>query len=165
MFGLFKKEKFDAINCEDNQLVAMADGNMIDIKTVSDPMFSTEAMGKTIAFKYNKPIVTLCAPCNGKLTALYRTGHLFGITNENGIEVLVHIGVNTYETKGDGFNVFRNQGDLVKAGEPIVKIDYGKLSKTYDMSTMLIVTNSSGKEVEFISNKEVNRGDVVAYFK
>ena len=80
----------------------------------------------------------------------------------NGVELLVHCGVDTVNAKGDGFRLLgKKQGDDVKAGDPIVEVDVAKLSKTYDMSTMLIITNADDKELDFIDPQPVTRGQKV----
>ena len=166
--GLFdklmkKEEVLPALeNVSDEDIVAIADGNLIDIKTVPDPVFAEEMMGKSTAFKYDADKVTLCSPANGTLAVLFPTGHAYGILMNNGVELLVHCGVDTVNAKGDGFKLLgKKQGDAVKAGDPIVEVDVKKLSKTYDMSTMLIITNANGKEFDFVEPKAVNRGDKV----
>ena len=162
---LFKKEEeinLPELNVSDEDIVALADGEMIDITTVSDPMFAEEMMGKSIAFKYSQDKVVLCSPANGTLAVLFPTGHAFGIMMNNEVELLVHCGVDTVNSKGDGFRLLnKKQGDAVKAGDPIVEVDIKKLSQTYDMSTMLIITNPNGKEFEFIDNQKVTRGQKV----
>ncbi len=160
---LFKKEeevKLEPLHVADDDIVALADGKIIDVKTVTDAMFAEEMMGKTVAFKYDADKVTLCAPANGTLGVLFPTGHAFGILMNNGVELLVHIGVDTVNTKGDGFKILnKKQGDAVKAGDPIVTVDVKKLSASYDMSTMLIVTNPNDLELNFVGEKEVKRGE------
>ncbi len=141
----------------DSDIVAIADGEMIDIKSVSDPMFADELLGKSLAFRYQNK-TTLCAPANGELTALFPTGHAFGVTTKEGVELLVHCGVDTVNAKGDGFKLFKKQGDTVKAGDPVVQVDFPRLAQTYDMSTILIVTNDNGKKIDFIENQSVKRG-------
>ncbi len=162
MFGLFKKETLAPVSCKDNELVSIVDGKQIDIKSVSDEVFAKEMLGKSIAFKASGDSVNVYAPCDGTLSVVYPTGHCFGITNKDGVEVLVHIGVDTVEANGDGFKVLHKQDDVVKAGEPIIKVDVAKLEKTYDMSIMFIITNVNNKEVEFKDNSTVKRGDVIA---
>ena len=152
----------EELNLDDAAIVAIADGQLIDIKTVSDPVFAEEMMGKSIAFKYNKDKVVLCAPANGTLSALFPTGHAYGVTTNEGVEILIHCGVDTVNAKGDGFKLFsKKQGDTVKAGDPIVEVDVKKLEKTYDMSTMLIITNPNNKEINFIEPQEVKRGQSI----
>ena len=101
-------------------------------------------------------------PANGTLTVLFPTGHAFGITRTDGVELLVHCGVNTVEARGDGFRQLnKKQGDPIKAGDPIVEADLKKLSAKYDMSTMLIITNPNGKEFHFLDPQPVTRGQSV----
>lgn len=162
---LFKKEeeiKLPALeNVSDEDIVAIADGKIIDIASVSDPVFAEQMMGKSTAFAYEGKTV-LCSPANGTLGVLFPTGHAYGIVMNNGVELLVHCGVDTVNAKGDGFRLLdKKQGDPVKAGDPIVEVDVNKLSKTYDMSTMLIITNANGKEYEFVDPQPVTRGQKV----
>lgn len=164
LFNMFKKEEpqLEPIQADDNAIVAMADGKLIDVATVSDPMFAQKALGDGVAFQYPGDSVTICAPANGELTALFPTGHAFGITMNNGVELLVHIGINTVESKGEGFTkLSKKQGDQVKAGDPIMKVDLKKLSAKYEMPTMLIVTNANEREIKFIDPQDVKRGQSV----
>ena len=81
---------------------------------------------------------------------------------EDGIEILVHIGVNTVENKGVGFKILeKKQGDAVKAGDPIVSVDFDKLSAKFDMSTMLIITNANEKSVELVREGDTKRDTIV----
>ena len=162
---LFKKEeevKLPELSVSDDAIVAIADGEMIDVTTVSDPVFAEKMMGDSVAFRYSGDKVVLCAPANGTLSVLFPTGHAFGITRNDGVELLVHCGVNTVEANGDGFRLLsKKQGDTVKAGDPIVEADLRKLSQKYDMSTMLIITNANEKTITFKTPCPVKRGDSV----
>ena len=166
--GLFdkflKKEEpisLPELDLDDSAIVAIADGEVIDITTVSDPVFAEQMMGKSTAIKYDKKTV-LSSPANGTLSVLFPTGHAFGIVTNEGVELLVHCGVDTVNAKGDGFRLLnKKQGDPVKAGDPIVEVDVPKLSNTYDMSTMLIITNANDKELDFIDPQPVTRGQSV----
>lgn len=161
---LFKKVEtvsLPEVNASDSDIVAIADGELIDVHTVSDPMFADEMLGKSTAFKFNGK-VTLCAPANGTLSILFPTGHAYGITTNEDVELLVHCGIDTVKANGDGFRLLgKKQGDTVKAGDPIVEVDTDKLSRTYDMSTMLIITEPNEKEFEFIAPSSVKRGQSV----
>lgn len=164
LFDRFRKqeETLPAINADDNAITAMADGEMIDITTVPDEMFAQKMLGDGTAFRYTGSKVTLCSPANGTLSVLFPTGHAYGITMKNGVELLVHCGINTVEANGDGFRLLKKkQGDAVKAGDPIVEADLKKLSAKYDMSTMLIVTNANDHAIEFKAPCTVRRGDTV----
>ena len=163
---LFKKEEEVVLpaleNVADEDIVAIADGELIDVSTVSDPVFAEQMMGKSTAFKFDKDKVVLCSPANGTLAVLFPTGHAYGIAMNNGVELLVHCGVDTVNAKGDGFKLLgKKQGEAIKAGDPIVEVDIKKLSKTYDMSTMLIITNANDKELDFVDPQTVTRGQKV----
>lgn len=164
--GLFdsfkKKEVLEPVNASDTDIVALADGQLIDVTTVSDPMFAEKMMGDSVAFTYTGSKVTICSPANGKLSAMFPTGHAFGVTMKNGVELLVHIGIDTVNAKGDGFRVLgAKQDDTVRAGDPIVEVDLKKLSKKYDMPVMLIVTNANDQTITFRSPCAVKRGESV----
>nr|WP_300325704.1 PTS glucose transporter subunit IIA [uncultured Anaerostipes sp.] len=170
LFGVeSKKESEDnipmteqEITVDDNQIVAPADGKMIDVTTVSDPMFAEKALGESAAFCFSGDKVVLCAPANGILSALFPTCHAYGITMENGMELMVHCGVNTVESDGAGFQILdKKLGDHVKAGDPIVEVDLKELSVKYDMSTILVVTNDNGKDFEFIAPGPVKKGQSI----
>lgn len=162
-FGKKKAPELPPVNIADDQICALADGEMIDLGTVPDPVFAQKMMGDGVAFKYAGNEVTVCAPANGKLTALFPTGHAFGITRSDGVELLVHIGIDTVNAKGDGFKLLgHKQDDTVKAGEPIVTVDLKKLGAKYDMSVMLIVTNANEKDIKFTAPGKVTRGQVIS---
>lgn len=163
LFDKFKtRTKLEELNISDDDIVAVADGKLIDVSNVSDAMFANKLLGDSIAFTYSQDKVTICSPANGTLMTLFPTGHAFGVKRSDGVEILVHIGVNTVDTNGDGFKIENHkQNDVVKAGEPIVTVDMKKLSKTYDMSTMLIITDANGIDIQFIEPSDVKRGQSI----
>ena len=158
MFKLFKK----TVATENKGIVAPADGNMFSIENVSDPMFAQKLLGDGVAFKYEGDSVVVCAPASGSLSALFPTGHAFGVTTPEGVELLVHIGIDTVSANGEGFKILgKNQGDKVNAGDPVVEVDLKKLSEKFDMSTMLIITNDNGKKIDFIEFGEVKKEQTI----
>ena len=158
MFKLFKK----TVSTENKGIVAPADGNMFSIENVSDPMFAQKLLGDGVAFKYEGDSVVVCAPASGSLSALFPTGHAFGVTTPEGVELLVHIGIDTVSANGEGFkSLGKNQGDKVNAGDPVVEVDLKKLSEKFDMSTMLIITNDNGKKIDFIEFGEVKKEQTI----
>lgn len=114
-------------------------GKCIDISEVEDEGFSSKVMGDGIAVIPEENLIK--APADGKLTMLFETGHAFGISADNGADILVHIGIDTVNLNGLGFTSLKKTGDKVKRGEPVIRIELEKLEKEYDMSTMVIVTN------------------------
>lgn len=157
MFNFFKKAV-----AANKGIVAPATGTMVAIETVKDEMFAQKLLGNGVAFQYEGDYVTICAPADGSLSALFPTGHAFGVTTLDGVELLVHIGIDTVSADGDGFKILgKNQGDSVKAGEPIVEVDLKKLNEKFDMSTMLIITNDNGKKLDFIEFGNVEKGQSI----
>ena len=165
--GLFKdlfkpKDVKNEFDVKDFDIVAIADGELVDVSQVQDEVFSQQMMGKSIAFQFQKDKVTLCSPANGTLETLFPTGHAFGVKRNDGVEILIHCGVDTVSANGDGFTLLKKkQGDPILAGEPIVEVDMKKLSALYDMSTMLIITNDNGQTIEFIDPQSVVLGQSV----
>lgn len=165
LFGnIFKKKEIETfeVKVDDQAIVAIANGEMFDITKVKDELFSSKAMGDGVAFKFNEDKVILCSPANGKLSVLFPTGHAFGITTHEGIEILVHCGINTVESNGEGFKVLsKKQGDSILAGEAIVEVDIKTLSSKYDMSTMVIITNSKNRCIKFREAGYFTKGDLI----
>jgi len=148
------------VNNNSTKIVAVADSEMISIETVHDEMFSSKMMGGGVAFELKGD--TIVAPCSGKLSVVFHTGHAFGITRLDGVEMLVHIGINTVELEGDGFTILEEEGSKVTAGAPIIKLDLAKLKKSgYDLTTMLVITNAKGKVITFNNYGSKEKGEII----
>ncbi|MGN0708602.1 MAG: glucose PTS transporter subunit IIA [Faecalibacterium sp.] len=144
----------------DNVLVAVTDGSMIDITTVSDKTFADKILGDGVAFQPKTGVIV--SPCNGVLSTLADTGHAFGVSRPDGVEALVHVGINTVEMQGTGFTALAKEGETVRAGQPILRVDLELLKgKGYDMTTMLILTDDNGKVIHFRSYGPVKQGEAV----
>ena len=165
--GIDQKSKNDEkltkpanMNYSDNSYVAICDGNLEPLSQVNDKAFSSGALGNGVAFKLTGNYV--CSPANGSVTALFPTGHAFGITTKTGEEILVHIGIDTVNLKGKGFDILVHQGDEVKAGQPIIKVDHNYIeNQGYDLTTMLVFTNTNGKEVHLKDTGNVSVGTII----
>ena len=148
------------VEIADDAIVAAADGHLLPLEAVADEVFSSKMMGDGVAVSPESDFIV--APANGKLTTVFPTGHAFGLTRTDGVEILVHIGINTVELKGQGFDVLAKQGDLVRAGQPIVKIDREALvQKGYDITTMTIITDNKGKDIALKHEGKVKSGTVL----
>lgn len=159
---LKKGEKKVSPKETDTAIVAMAAGEMIDVSTVGDPVFAGKALGETVAFRYEGDQVTICAPATGELSVVFPTAHAFGVRMGNGVELLVHIGINTVEAEGNGFALHnKKQGDMVNKGDEIVTVDLKKLRDSYDMTTMLIVTEDNDQNISFTEPGEVQKGQLI----
>lgn len=154
MLNIFKKR------VKEVNLVAPVDGEAVELSKVPDKVFASGMMGDGIAFDYKGNIVS--APCDGKITTIPDSLHAFGITADNGAEILVHIGMDTVNLQGKGFQKLVNTGDKVKAGTPIIKFDRDTIeSEGYNLITPLLVTNSKDYTVEVSTNKSVKAGETI----
>lgn len=142
----------------DDDIVAISDAQLVHIEDVNDETFSKKMIGDGVAFKLDNDFV--CAPANGTLETMFPTGHAFGILTNEGVEILIHIGLETVNLKGDGFDVLVKQGEKVRAGQPIVRVDREKIQKEgYDLTTMLVITNANNQTINLKSDGDVKIGD------
>lgn len=102
------------------------------------------------------------APVSGTLAKLFESGHAFGIAAAGGVELIVHLGLDTIEMEGGGFEKLAAQGDDVKAGQPIVRFDLDAINAAgYDPTTPVVITNSDEHPVSEPVTGEVNAGDLL----
>lgn len=133
MFSIFKKK-------EELELAAVADGRCISLEEVNDPVFSGKTLGDGVAIVPEDSVIT--APCDGQLTMIADTLHAFGITREDGLELMVHVGIDTVKLGGEGFEALAAQGSEVKKGAPVIRFNEALMKeKGIDMTTMLILLN------------------------
>lgn len=154
MFKFFnKKQKTDLI------LVAPATGVAIDLSKVPDPVFAQKMAGDGIAIDLTGE--TIVAPADGTLTLVFKTKHAFALTLDNGIELLVHIGIDTVSLNGEGFEQLVPEGNVVKAGTPIIKINKAFiLEKGFSLITPVLVTNPDiVSELIISTDKNVTAGE------
>lgn len=140
-------------------VVAPVDGQAVALTSVNDPVFSTEAMGKGIAIKPSDN--TIYSPVDGELTVAYPTKHAYGLVAEDGTEVLIHIGIDTVQMEGKGFESFVKAGDKVKKGDKLGTADMDAIQKAgYDDTVMVIVTNTMmQKDVQRLVDGTVKHGE------
>ncbi|MBC6370085.1 PTS beta-glucoside transporter subunit EIIBCA [Lactobacillus kullabergensis] len=147
---------------KDELIYSPIEGELQDIKQVPDSTFSDEIIGKGIAIFPRKGMVF--APFDGQITMVFRTKHALAFTSKTGVEVLVHIGIDTVELDGRGFKLLKSKGDNVKKGEPVLEFDRDLIKKQgYQLITPVVVTNyQKFKNVEKISGlKQVDSHKVV----
>lgn len=135
-------EKIEEVKKEDEKLSSPVDGEVIQIESVKDPVFSTKAMGEGFAVipKSNQ----IYAPISGVVETVFPTQHAIGIKGDNGLEVLVHIGINTVELNGKYFDISCVAGSRVTKGMIIGEVDFKALQAAgYDSTTMVVVTNGN----------------------
>lgn len=154
--------KEDSVNgLSETTLQTIANGATFPIEQVKDEVFSRKMMGEGIAFSIADS--TIVSPCSGVVTAVFPGGHAYGITRTDGVELLIHIGLDTVNLNGDGFKPLVNQGDFIKIGQKLVEVDIKKIEESgIDLSTMLIFTEPKGKKINFEDFGNVSLGQIVA---
>lgn len=135
-----------------NKIAAFMEGQLIPLEKVSDPVFSQKMMGDGFAIEPNKG--TVVAPVDGTITMVFHTKHAVGITTSDDVEILLHIGINTVELEGKGFELFVTDGDKIKAGDKLMEVDLDYVKESGREATgIFILTN--GKTVKTLNEKAV----------
>lgn len=155
MFGFLKGKSKDII------IGSPVKGKAVPISQVSDATFGEEILGKGVAILPEDG--KICAPANGKIDMIFDTLHAFSLETDTGVELLVHIGLETVGLKGKGFTAHAKAGDTVKKGDLIITADLDILKgEGLDIITPVVVCNTDQfKSVEALANKEVSVGDDV----
>ncbi|MDO4500027.1 MAG: PTS glucose transporter subunit IIA [Erysipelotrichaceae bacterium] len=155
MFNFFKKDS-------SNEIYAVCDGLCIPLEEVKDEVFASKAMGDGVAIIPDSSEIV--APCDGELTLVANTGHAFGMTTKDGVEILVHIGIDTVHLGGEGFTVLCATNDSVKKGQPLIRFDYDFMkSKNIDMTTMIILLSRDKTIDKYSHQNRLSNGKDVAF--
>lgn len=127
---------------EKQRIQAPVQGQLVSLDQINDEVFASQQMGKTLAiYPTEEQIVS---PENGQVTALYPTHHAIGLKLDNGAEILLHIGINTVELKGRGFETFVKVGERVRLGQKLLSFDKQIIQAAgYDPTVLVIVTNTA----------------------
>lgn len=154
MFSFFKKE-------EPFKVVACVDGKCIALSEVKDDVFSQKMMGDGFAVIPSSD--TIVSPVSGTIETIFPTKHALGIKAKDGIEIILHIGLDTVNLNGEGFTVLTKTYAKVKAGDELVRIDREfLLEKGYDLSTMVIFTAGYEKEIHLSKEgQQVKAGETL----
>lgn len=131
---------------EQKELKSILDGTVLPLEEVPDEVFSQRIMGDGIAIEPSSSVVY--APADGEITVVMEeTGHACGMKLKNGLELLIHVGVDTVSMGGDGFELLVKEGDTVKSGTPLIKFDKEKIKAAgHPCTTMMIVTEEGKTE-------------------
>lgn len=127
----------------DNEIsiTSPVEGKVIPLTEVKDPTFSQEILGKGAAIIPEKGVVY--APFDGKVDAVFETGHALGLVSEDGVELLVHVGIDTVNLKGKYFTPKKKSGDTMKKGDILLEFDIDKIKADgYDVTTPIIISNT-----------------------
>lgn len=121
MFELFGKNK-DNIMCK---IISPISGNVVSLDCVPDQVFSKRIVGDGAAIEPNEGLVV--SPCNGKIMQIFHTNHAVVLKSDEGLEILIHLGLDTVGLNGYGFERISQVGAIVKVGEPIMRMDIKKV--------------------------------------
>ena len=159
--GLFDFLKGKGQNEETKQatLYSPCNGDFVPIEEVSDPVFSQKMMGD--GFGVDPSDGKIYSPGKGKVVSVFPTKHAVGVELDNGIEVLVHIGIDTVELKGDPFETVVEEGDLVEPGTLLSTVDLDKLAAAGKETTVIVIlTNMDAvEELDLQADGAVSKGD------
>ncbi len=128
-------------------------GKLVSMSDVKDPVFSQKMMGDGFA-------IVPCAnevvsPVDAMIEVLYPTGHAIGLRTADGIELLIHLGIDTVKSKSNSFKLLKQVGDSVKAGEPIIQMNLKQLLKEgYDMTTPIVFL--TGQKLKGLESKNIS---------
>lgn len=133
--------KTESAAADVKELKSILDGKVMPIEEAPDDVFSQKIMGDGLAIEPTNTVVTAPADCDVSVV-MADTGHACGLSLPNGVELLIHVGVDTVDMGGDGFRLLVNEGDHVKAGQPLIEFDPAKIKAAgHPCTTMLIVTS------------------------
>lgn len=133
--------KTESAAADVKELKSILDGKVMPIEEAPDDVFSQKIMGDGLAIEPSNNVVTAPADCDVSVV-MADTGHACGLSLPNGVELLIHVGVDTVDMGGDGFKLLVKEGDHVKAGQPLIEFDPAKIKAAgHPCTTMLIVTS------------------------
>ncbi len=136
-------------------------GGLVELKDVKDEAFSSGALGKGVAVMPKEGV--LYAPADGTISAFFPTGHAIGLTTDTGLELLMHVGMDTVQLDGKGFKPLAATGDTVKKGQKLLEFDMELIQEAgYSLVTPVLVTNSDDfAEVVSVRAEKVEPGDLL----
>ncbi len=143
-----------------SDLFAYVSGRVIPIEEVKDGVFSEKILGDGLAILPEEDI--LCAPCDGEIVMMMKeSGHACGIRLENGIEILLHIGLDTVDMQGSGFRMLVEEHDRVKRGQELIQFDREKIREAGCRDEVILVVPDTGSagSIQIFSGQYAYRGE------
>ena len=143
------------------RVLAPISGRSVPLAEVPDEVFAEGMAGQGCAI-VPEASGEAVAPISGVLVKLFEGGHAFGIAADGGIEMIVHLGLDTIELRGKGFERIATEGDRVEAGQPIVRFDLDEIrAGDYDPVTPVLVTNDEDHPVTGVRTGEIQAGELL----
>lgn len=145
MFGLFKKKQPERV--VEQELSAIANGEVVAIEDVADPVFSQKMMGDGYAIRPTTGAVF--APAAAEVVSIFPTKHAIALKLDNGLEVLLHMGVDTVELHGAGFDILVQEGDHVTKETQVATVDLEKLVAEEKPTDLIVILTNMDQVVDF----------------
>ena len=148
LFNIFKKKEN-----KNTKIVSPVNGEILDLSSVPDEVFSQKMMGDGFAIKSEDGLVV--SPIDAEVQLVFETKHAIGLKSSDGLEVLIHFGVDTVNLKGQGFNVLVKAGDKVNAGDKLMQVDleYIKANAKSDINPIIFTNLDENKKINIITGK------------
>lgn len=131
------------ISCSVGKIAQPLAGKIIPYNEIPDPAFSAGILGQGVGIEPSDNDNTVYAPCDGEISSVAESKHAVGITGAGGMELLIHIGVDTVEMKGSGFEDFVSEGDIVRKGQKLMSFDRAKIRTAGHTDTVVVLLTNS----------------------
>jgi len=165
LFGRSKRKNQNDEKNDETRITILAplEGEAIPVTQVDDPTFSEEMLGRGVAIRPAAGRVV--SPVSGTVTQMFDTSHAVSLTSDDGVEILIHVGLNTVKLKGSHFTVHAKDGDSVKPGDLLLEFDSAAIAGAgYDTVTPVVICNSDDfGGFEANTGKSVTEGDEIIY--
>lgn len=150
---------------QSQQIYAPVAGTCIPLQEVNDSTFSDGLMGPGIGIEPADTIIK--SPVSGKITMIFPTGHAIGLTRDDGLEVLIHVGIETVNLQGKGFQVLCEQNQTIKTGTELLRVDFAYIRQQgLDPTVIMVFPNGKEFHVEFVEDaRKVSNEDVIVNVK
>ena len=151
---VFSKEKDTSDKLNQINIVAPVEGQVLPVDTVNDPTFANNLLGEGVAISPSEGVVL--APASGEIVAVFPTKHAYGLKLDNGLELMIHIGINTVELNGEHFQSHVSVGDHVDQYQLLANFDINAIQKAgYEPTVFIIITNNEEFKLQGIQNNQV----------
>ena len=149
------KEEPELTDGEEITVLNPLAGEIVSLNQVKDATFSQEILGKGVAVVPAEGVVY--APFDGKVDMMFETGHAVGLTSDKGVELLIHVGIDTVNLKGQYFHPMKKTSDEVKKGDVLLTFEKEKIEQEYDLMTPVIISNTNRyQEIKAVKTGKAN---------
>lgn len=150
-------EKIKIKNEKPGEVYAPVGGNVLPLEEVEDVVFSQKILGDGAAVEPENG--EIYSPIKGTVSVVFPTGHVVGITTSEGANIILHVGIDTVELKGKGFDVKVKQGDQVEAGQLLMKVDLPFVKKYHSATVMVILEKTDEFKTACVGKKQIRAGE------